>query len=426
MPDSAIKQRIPAEVYQLEHWSGQWLAEQGFNESTQIWFILALDVLIIALAAWMADFLARKILLRIIGSLVKRSEVTWDDILFKKRVFNTLAHIAPAMVVRWLAPAFFSDFAWVARIILPVTSLYILFLWLFFGIRVLNALREFAKSVEKLKDKPIDSYIQLMKVIVYIVGVLYLLSLLLNKSPLTILGAFGALTAVLILVFKDVILGFVASITISVNDLVRIGDWVSFDKYGADGDVMEITLTTVKVRNFDNTVTTVPTYAFVSDAFKNWRSMQDSGVRRIKRSLFISSHSVRLCTLEMIDRYGRIQLIQEFLMQRLTEIEQYNLEQKADKSLLINGRNLTNIGLFRVYAEAYLRSKSQISKEHTCMVRQLQSGANGVPLEVYCFSTEIQWVRYETLQSDIFDHLMAACEYFDLEIFEDIRSIKSH
>lgn len=424
MPDSAIQQRIPAEVYQLEHWSGKWLAEQGVEESIRIWLILGLDVLIIALIAWIADFLARKILLRLLGVLIRRSEVTWDDILFEKRVFNTLAHIAPAMVVRWLAPAFFRDFPWVEQIILPATELYILFLWLFFGIRVLNALREFARNIEKLKDKPIDSYIQLMKVIVYIVGFLYLLSFLLNKSPLTILGAFGALTAVLILVFKDVILGFVASITISVNDLVRIGDWVSFDKYGADGDVTEITLTTVKVRNFDNTITTVPTYAFVSDAFKNWRGMQDSGVRRIKRSLFISTHSVRLCTPEMIERFKRIQFIQPFIDQRMAEIERYNAEHRADKSVLINGRNLTNIGLFRVYAEAYLRSKRQISKEHTCLVRQLQAGSNGVPLEVYCFSTEIQWVPYEGLQSDIFDHLMAAAEFFDLEIFEDLRSVK--
>lgn len=424
MPDSALQKRLPAEVYRLEHWSGQWLAEQGIEESTRIWLILALDVAIIALAAFIADYLARKILLRLVGAVIRRSEAKWDDILFEKRVFNTLAHIAPAMVVRWLAPVFFRDFPWVERVVMPATELYILFLWLFFGIRVLNALREFAKSVDKLRDKPVDSYIQLMKVIVYIIGFLYLLSLLLDKSPLTILGAFGALTAVLILVFKDVILGFVASITISVNDLIRIGDWVSFDKYGADGDVTEITLTTVKVRNFDNTITTVPTYAFVSDAFKNWRGMQDSGVRRIKRSLFISSHSVKLCTPEMIERYGRIQLIQAYINQRLGEIERYNTEHRADKSVLINGRNLTNIGLFRVYAEAYIRSKSQISANHSCLVRQLQAGANGVPLEVYCFSTEIQWIPYETLQSDIFDHLMAATEYFDLEIFEDIRSVK--
>lgn len=422
MNDTSHQFTVPEQVYQFEHWSRTWLNQLGLGDSTLLWTVLALDLLIIFGCAWLADLLARKLLLRFVGSVVRKTKAQWDDILLEKRVFNTLAHIAPALIVRWLAPVFFRDFPWVAKVIIPATELYILFLWLFFAIRVLNALKEFALNVPGLKDKPIDSYVQLLKVIVYIVGVLYLLSLLLHKSPLTILGAFGALTAVLILVFKDVILGFVASITISVNDMVRIGDWVTFDKYGADGDIEEITLTTIKVRNFDNTITTVPTYAFVSDAFKNWRNMQDSGVRRIKRSLFISSHSAKLCTLEMTERYQRIQLIQPYLEKRLREIEQYNTEHQADKSLLINGRNLTNIGLFRIYAEAYLLSKNQISKEHTCMVRQLQPGANGIPIEVYCFSTVIEWVQYEVIQSDIFDHLIAATSYFDLEIFEDIRS----
>lgn len=411
---------LPKELYQVNHWSKLRLSEFGLDGSALLASMLAIDVLVIFLAALIADIIARRLLLRVVGGLVKRTNVSWDDIFFEKRVFNTLAHIAPALVVRYLGPVFFSDFEWVGKLIMPITELYILFLWLFFGLRVLNAFREIMLSVPSLKDKPIDSYIQLTKVVVYIIAGLYLLSYLLGKSPLTILGAFGALTAVLLLVFKDTILGLVASITISANDLVRIGDWVSFEKYGADGDVMEITLNTVKIRNWDNTITTVPTYAFVSDAFKNWRNMEHSGARRIKRSLYIRMHSVKLCDAQMVEKYGKIELVKPFMEKRLEEIQAFNTSHQVDKSVLINGRNLTNLGLFRHYAEAYLQRHNNISKNHTLMVRQMQPTENGIPIEVYCFTNVTQWTVYEGIQADIFDHLISATRYFDLEIFESL------
>lgn len=411
---------LPKDVYQVTHWSKIRLESIGLEGNWLLGSMLAIDLLIIALAAILADVISKRVLLRIVGRIVRKTTVTWDDIYLEKRVFDTLAHIAPALVIRYLGPIFFHDFEWVTKLIMPATELYILFLWLFFGLRFLNATREVLTTIPSLKDKPVDSYIQLTKVIVYIVTGLYLLSFLLGKSPLTILGAFGALTAVLILVFRDTILGFVASITIAANDMVRIGDWVTFEKFGADGDVVEITLSTIKIQNWDKTITTVPTYAFVSDAFKNWRNMSNTGARRIKRYLSIRPDTVKICDEELFSHVQKIQLLKPFIEQRSSEIERYNEENKIDKSLLINGRSFTNLGLFRHYAEAYLMQHPRVANNQTLMVRHLQPTEYGIPVEIYCFTTTTVWETYEDIQADIFDHLIAATCYFDLEVFESI------
>ena len=243
-------------------------------------------------------------------------------------------------------------------------------------------------------------------------------SILFSKSPVVVLSAFGAAGAVLIFVFKDTILGLVASIQISVNDTLRVGDWVSMEKYNADGDVVKITLNTIEVQNWDKTISTIPAYAFVSDSFKNWRGMSESGGRRIKRSIYISVTSVKFCDQHMIEHFGKFHLLEDYIAERTEEISNYNEDNKVDKTYPLNGRHLTNVGIFREYAERYLKNNSNIRQDMTCMVRQQNPTELGVPLEVYCFTNTIEWIPYENIQSDIFDHLLASAKLFDLEIFQ--------
>lgn len=267
-------------------------------------------------------------------------------------------------------------------------------------------------------DKPIASYFQLIRIIIYIGTGILVLSVLLGKSPLYFLSAFGAMTAIILLIFKDTILGLVASVQISSNDMVRVGDWVEMPKFNADGDVIAINLNTVKVRNWDKTVTTVPTYFFITDSFKNWRGMQESGGRRIKRALNINVRTIRFVDPETRERYKKIYLIRDFVTRRQEDIEKYNAEHNLDTSVLINGRRMTNIGVFRHYVEAYLKNHKRIRQDMTLLVRQLPLGAEGVPIEVYCFTNTTAWAEFEEIQSDIFDHLLSAAASFDLEIYQ--------
>ena len=406
------------EEYAPDHWTRSLLEKYEISPEIVAYVGLGIDLLILLLVAWIADRIAKLVILRLVSAYVKRSKNQWDDLFLERKVFNNLAHLAPAFAVYQLFPLFFKDFEGLTNLLLRATEIYAVVVVVMVANSFLNAVRDILFKTESLKDKPIGSYVQLAKITMYMFGGVYLISLLIGKDPLAIMAGFGAATAVLLLIFRDTILGLVASITISANDMVRIGDWVSFDKYGADGEVIEISLTTVKVKNWDATITTVPTYAFMSDAFKNWRNMQALGARRIKRSLSITMSTVKLVNSEMLERYKKIQLIQPFIDQRQQEIEKYNAEHKADKSVQINGRNMTNLGLFRRYAEEYIRRNPHISKELTLMVRQLEPSELGIPLELYCFSTDTRWVYYESIQADIMDHLIAATAYFDLEVFE--------
>jgi miniconductance mechanosensitive channel len=268
------------------------------------------------------------------------------------------------------------------------------------------------------KDKPVDSYIQVFMIFAWVFGILAAFAILTGIEFIKFITTIGAASAVLILVFKDTILGFVASIQVSINDMVRIGDWVTFEKYGADGDVTEINLSTVKIQNFDLTITTIPTYALISDSFQNWRGMQDSGGRRIKRAINIKMASIHYLSNEEIGAFKKIESIATYLDTRQTDIESYNTQNNIDKELLLNGRNLTNIGVFRKYAETYIENHSGIHKEMTLMVRQLEPGTQGIPIEIYAFSKDKRWENYEYIMADIFDHIIAAVPYFNLETFE--------
>lgn len=407
------------EGFNLDHWALQWFMDFGLPEGIAAGLTLTLDLLILVVANLLVDWIGRQIILRIVSRIVKRSKNDWDDIFLEKRVFNGLAHILPAAITYYSMPYILDDAtSWLPTINLFL-GIYVIVVVMLVVHRFLKSLEQIAYKLPYFEGKPVGSFIQLFSIVNYIVGSVFILSQVVGKTPLTILGAFGAATAVLLLIFRDTILGLVASIQISINDMVRIGDWVTMEKYGADGDVVEINLTTVKIRNWDKTISTVPTYAFIADSFKNWRGMQSVGVRRIKRSIYIDLASVKFCDESLLERLGKIELIKDYLTTRQEEINKYNHDHKFDRTERINGRNMTNLGVFRKYAEEYLRRNPNISKEDTLMVRQLEPGAQGLPLEIYCFSKDIQWVNYEQIQSDLFDHLLAAIKHFDLRLFQN-------
>ncbi len=402
----------------IDHLLYQWLLDLGLAENIANGLQFILELLVLVLLCFIADKIAKKVFVRIITTIVRRTTFEWDDILLENKVFDRLAHLAPALVVQATATFVFEDFQEFIPFVKRMADAYMVGVMLMVVISIFNTLEHYFKQTESLKDKPIDSYFQLAKLISYFVFGVLIVAKVFNKDPQGILTAMGALTAVSMLVFKDTILGFVASIQLSANDMIRVGDWVSMPKYGADGDVIKITLNTVKVQNFDKTISTIPTYSFVSDSFKNWRGMAEAGGRRIKRAVVVKSGSVQFCDAEMIDRFKNFALIKEYLNTKVEEINKYNEQGNYDKQFLINGRQLTNIGVFRIYTEAYIKSLSAIHPDLTCMVYQMEANEFGVPIQVYCFTKTTDWAAYENIQSDIFDHLYAAAPEFGLEVFQ--------
>jgi miniconductance mechanosensitive channel len=377
---------------------------------------------------WMAQALINKFLERLISA----TSTEWDDVLHEKGAFRKLAHIVPALVIGVSAPVVFTDYpAWIP-LIEKITAVYIALVVIRLIVAVIDSTTIMLSRSEKYRDKPIASFTQLAKILVWSIGLVILASIVLGRNPIYMFSALGAVSAVLILVFKDTLLGFTASIQITMNDMVRIGDWVSVPKYGADGDVMEINLTTVKVRNWDKTISTVPTYSFIADSFKNWRGMEESGGRRIKRSINVKISTVKFCSPELLEGLHKVRLLKDHFSLKEKDLQEYNarVEIGAQESP-VNGRRLTNIGVFRAYILAYLKAHPDVKQDMTLLVRQLDPTENGIPIEIYCFSKKQAWADYEGIQADIFDHIMAAIRYFDLEIFEspagsDLERIKAN
>lgn len=403
----------------LDRVVSEWLISIGLPTEYAVFVELAIDTVFLVLIAILVDIIAKRVVLRFIENIVQRSSSTLDDIFFEKRVFDALAHLAPALVIELGAPLVYEAYPEFVNGLSKFIQLYVIVIVVWVAGSFLDALLELSERNPYLKDKPMLSYVQLGKLISYVLAGVMMFSILFSKSPVVVLSAFGAAGAVLIFVFKDTILGLVASIQISVNDTLRVGDWVSMEKYNADGDVIRITLNTIVVQNWDKTISTIPAYAFVSDSFKNWRGMTEAGGRRIKRSIHISVSSVKFCDQEMLERFSRFQILESYIASRSEEIAQYNEDLKADKTYPLNGRHLTNIGLFREYVSTYLKRNNNIRQDMTCMVRQLAPSEIGVPLEVYCFTKTIEWIPYENIQSDIFDHLLATAKLFDLEVFQN-------
>ena len=385
--------------------------------------------------AWWIDFIATSSLLLLISYLLaavsrtvskniliklsKQTKTHLDDYLLSSGFSKYISRVIPYVFLFSIVPFWIVDSPTTTSNVTLLLNVYgvMVSIWIFRSI--LQTLRSFLLTLDSFKDKPIDSYVQVFMLLIWIIGIIVIFSILTGKEVGYFLTAMGALSAVLLLIFKDTILGFVASIQIAANDLVRIGDWVTMEKYGADGDVIEINLSTVKIQNFDKTITTIPTYNLISDSFKNWRGMAESAGRRIKRSILISTPSIRFLESGELEKLRQIERISTYLSERTSEIDQDNQTSKSDKSIAINGRNLTNLGVYRQYVENYLKTHPKISDQLTVMCRQLPANQFGATtLEVYAFSVEKDWVMYEHLTADIFDHLLSALRYFELESYE--------
>lgn len=403
---------------QVSHKLYNYLADSGLSAEWAAYINMAILLVGVLIILFVIDFILRKVLIGLFTRLSVNSKTHFDDFLVKNRAPRNIAHIIPLVLLFNAVPFVFRDFPAIESFLLKTMEVLGIFLFLWIVRSLLNTIKDFLKTLPSLKDKPIDSYIQVFMIFAWAFGLFFAFSVITGIELWKFLTALGTASAVIILVFKDTIMGFVASIQVSINDMVRIGDWVTFDKYGADGDVTEINLATVKVQNFDNTITTIPTYAMISDSFKNWRGMTDSGGRRIKRALLIKQESIRFLDHSSIQSLRKIELISDYIDKRSEDITTYNAKNNIDKSLLINGRNLTNIGVFRKYIDAYLNIHSGVNEEMTIMVRQLDPTSQGIPIEIYAFSTDKRWANYEYIMADIFDHLLAAIPFFELEGFE--------
>ena len=372
---------------------------------------------LILLLAFVADAICRKVLLKVIARIVKQTKATWDDILFDHSVMVHLSRMVAPVIIYLCIPIAFAGstaMAFVQRLCL----IYIIVTFLSFVNSFLKAAYTVYSEMESLRGRPLKGLLQTLQVLLWFIGGIVVVSVLIGQSPLTLLAGLGASAAILMLVFKDSIMGFVSGVQLSANDMLKVGDWITMPKYGANGYVIEVTLNTVKVRNFDNTITTIPPYLLVSDSFQNWRGMRESGGRRVKRSINIDMTSVRFCTPEMLEKYRKVNLLKDYIDQTEEVVRVYNEENHIDNEVLVNGRRQTNLGVFRAYLTAYLKSLPVVNTELNCMVRHLQPTDHGLPVELYFFSNVKDWIPYEAVQADVFDHVLAIIPEFDLRVFQ--------
>jgi miniconductance mechanosensitive channel len=387
------------------------------NESALVVKLLILLSTLILLIV-LIDWISRKLILAMVKQYASKRNNKFMDILVEKKIFKYLGHIIPAIFAKYTMPLVLFEFQKFLPFAQGIFEIIMVVVIVLFLQSVLKVLKVILLEIDSLKDKPIASFTQLIGMIINILALLVLVSIISGKPLWALFTAVGAMSAVLALAFKNVLLGFAASVQISTNDLLRNGDWVEFSKYGADGIVTDINLSTVKIKNWDNTDTTIPTMAFTTESFKNWRGMEESGGRRIKRAVFVKISSIRFCTDKMLEKYKKINLIKSYIEEKQPEIEAYNQSMGFDKTIKGNGRHLTNLGLFRIYLKAYIESVSSVNREMEHLVRQLAPTDKGLPIEIYCFAKEKKWVGFEDTQADIFDHVFSAVRDFDLEMFE--------
>ncbi len=389
----------------------EFLSNYGISSYLSNLITTGLIILSITIIVIMINYITRRIILSFFKRIAKSTSSQFDDLLIKNKVPRLLSFI-PSLFFLYLVVPTYTD-----NLVIIIEALTII-LFIVTVKSVLGTVKDYFKLSSSLKHIPIDSYIQVVMIFLWFIGIILILSVLTGREIGTFLASLGALSAIIILVFRDTILGFVSSIQITVNDTVRIGDWITMKGSDADGTVIEVNLSTVKVQNFDNTITTIPTYKLVSDSFINWRGMEESKGRRIKRSLLIKPSSVRFLENEEIDELKKVKLIKDYLNKKSSEIELYNQKENADKSMLLNGRNMTNLGVFRTYIEEYLKAHPMTNDDLTMMCRQLEPTSQGIPIQIYAFSKDKEWTKYEAITSDIFDHLLSSVKYFKLECFE--------
>ena len=414
----------------VDEWMYGVLRELGFSvETADVWDRWVVLGFIVAIA-FVSDFVCRQLLLRVVKRIVARTKATWDDILFEDRVLRRLCHIVPPVLIYFLLPLAFPPESGMVAFVLKLLLIYVIAVVLRFVNAFLKALHDVADQKEELQGKPLKGLMQTGQVIAFFVCIILIISILSDKSPARLLAGLGASAAILMLVFKDSIMGLVSGIQLTANDMLHVGDWISMSKYGVNGRVTEVTLNTVKVRNWDNTIVTVPPYLLISDSFQNWRPMQDSGGRRVMRSVNIDMNSVRFCTPEMLDRFRKIRLLKDYIDETERLIAESNEQAGVENDPEpVNGLHQTNLGVFRAYLERYLRSLAGINQEMMLMVRQLQPTEKGLPVELYFFSKVTEWTVYEKVQADVFDHVLAVIPEFGLRVFQnpagsDVRDLK--
>jgi miniconductance mechanosensitive channel len=396
-----------------------WLRQQGMSEhltDSIAAFLLFAGFLVLSIFTY---FIARKVLLTIIIRASKKSDTKWDDVLVEKKFFGYLANLIPAYIIYIITPLIFEDYPKTIGFFQGAISVGMVIFVILAINAFLNSAAVIYQDFSVAKSKPIKGYVQVAKILVFLIGSIIVLANLFGKNPLGLIGGLGAFSAVLMLVFKDPILGFAGGIQLSVNKMLAPGDWISMPKFDADGTVIDISLTTVKVQNWDNSISMIPTYSLISDSFRNWKGLEESEGRRIKRSVNIDMKSIQFCTPQMLSKFGKIEYLKDYIISKQMELEEYNSSRNVDNSIMVNGRRQTNIGVFRAYLNEYLRSLPEINKEMTFMVRQLQPSEKGLPIEIYVFSKQKELEKYEALQSDIFDHILAVIPEFGLRILQN-------
>lgn len=404
----------------IQRWIDDLLMHLGLTSAqadvTDQWAAFAVVLLIAVLVAWVC----RYVLLRVVRRIVRQTRVTWDDIIFNDRVLKRFSHLLIPLILYIMLPAIFPTESGARHVMVRLTQVYIVVAILRLLSTLIRAVFDIAANRRAWQGKPIKGLRQTGQGIVYLIGAILIVSILMNRSPAILLTSLGASAAILMLIFRDSILGFVSGIQLSANDMLKVGDWIAMPKYGADGTVEEVSLTTVKIRNWDNTIVTLPPYLLVSDSFQNWEGMRASGGRRVKRSVNIDMASVRFCNSEMLDRYRGIALLRDYIEQTERRVEAYNAAHGIPPERSgADGMHQTNLGVFRAYLVNYLRDLETVNKKMTLMVRQLQPTETGLPMELYFFTNTVEWVAYEGIQSDVFDHVLAVVPTFDLRVFQN-------
>ncbi|MDD4149395.1 MAG: mechanosensitive ion channel [Bacteroidales bacterium] len=404
----------------LYEWIFELLLKWGISSGISKTLASVLIVIVIILISLLANFIFKSIILVIIKKLVKKTKSTWDDILFEKKVFNKLSQLAPIFIIYYTINIAFPANIGLVAVIQKILMIYMVFLFVMVINSFFNALNQiYDVTIGEKRGTSIKSYIQVVKIIIFIVAAISALSILLNKEVGYFITGLGAISAVLLLIFKDSILGLVGGIQLTSNDMVRIGDWISMPSHNTDGNVIEVSLNTVKVQNWDKTISTIPTYALVSESFSNWRGMEESGGRRIKRSLILDMKSVKFCSPELVEKLSHYKVLNEYLTAVTKEIDEHNSKLNSKSNVVFNGRRLTNIGVFRKYIEEYLKNNENINQDMTLIVRQLDPTTEGIPMEIYVFSKIQAWALFEGVQADIFDHLLAVISDFELSVFQN-------
>ena len=397
----------------------EWVTNSGVSFETAILITDVTFYILLIFISAITYYFTKKILIQSIHRITLKSKSSWDDVLIDQLVFNILAYLVPLYILYIFTPTTLDNYPMMVSGITALLSALMILVVLLAINASLNAFAIIYQSFKIAKTRPIKGYIQIIKIIVFTFGIILILANLFGlKNPAGIIGGLGAFSAVLLLVFKDPILGFVGGIQLSANNMLLPGDWISMPKYSADGTVIDIALTTVKVQNWDKTISTIPTYSLITDSFKNWRGMEESGGRRIKRSINIDMKSVKFCTTDMIEKYKKIQVLKKYVVTTENVLEEYNKKNNIDNSVMVNGRRQTNLGIFRAYLREYLHHHPQIHDQMTFLIRHLTPGETGIPMEVYVFSKIQEWDEYENLQADIFDHILAVVPEFDLSVFQ--------